>query len=94
MSRNLGAHLIPEAQLHKNSEYLFLCICVEGNRADNRISSSYPVSRVPALEGGRRVGEWTKYTYSAYFPSTPPQLALSKKWQAVKVCTATAQRAA
>lgn len=28
------------------------------------------MSRVPALEGGRRVGEWTKYTYRAKIPST------------------------
>lgn len=26
------------------------------------------------------------------YPPTPPQLALSKKWQAVKVCGATAKR--
>lgn len=26
------------------------------------------------------------------FPPTPPQLAFSKKWQAVKVCEATAKR--
>lgn len=39
------------------TKYLFLCSCVEGDRADNRISSSYPVSRAPALEGGRGVGE-------------------------------------
>lgn len=39
------------------TKYLFLCSCVEGNRADDRVSSSYPVSRAPALEGGRGVGD-------------------------------------
>ena len=36
------------------------------------------MSRVPALEGGRRVGEWIKYTYSAYFPQPHRNQPLAK----------------
>lgn len=59
------------------TKYLFLCSCVEGNRADNRISSSYPVSRAHALEGGRGVGE---SPCEPRFLASPPALAKNAAW--------------
>lgn len=50
------------------------------------------MSRVPALEGGRRVGRWTKYRILdiAFLPQ-PHATSPCEKWLAVKVCEATAK---